>query len=298
MKQKNPSLELNQLPVSNRTLTVENSIMISDNLDMSDPIEILRASGISKKINKPFKIKFSIILLCLGGEMNICLNLKQFTLKPNTLTLIPAATIGNNISLSPDLRLIMIAFSNETRLLDSNIRTGSHIISVLNSGPLINLTPAETETVRTIYNIMRSRLTQPGFPAARELSVNSIRLIFSYVFPNLIENRPPKADNSLLDSFLRLIEKHALTNRSVSFYADKLSVTPRHLSRAIIRTSGKPAKQWISDRIILEAKVLLNEPSLTIQQISDTLGFPNQSAFGTYFKKSTTLSPLAYRKIP
>ena len=297
MKSKNQFLEFNQLPVSNRTLTVGDSIMISDNLDMSDPIDILVASGLNKKINKPFKIKFSMLLLCMGGEMNISLNLKQFTLQPQKLILIPEGTIGDKVTLSSDLQLIMIAFSNAPRILYSNIKPSGDIISALNSGPILSLTETETMTVKSIYDIMRSRLTQPGFPAARELTVNAIRLIFSYVFPHLFENRPLNTDNSLLDSFLRLIEKHALKNRSIHFYADKLSVTPRHLSRVILRTSGKPIKQWIRERIILEAKVLLNEPQLTVQQISDTLGFPNQSAFGTYFKKSTSLSPLTYRKL-
>ncbi|MDE6523030.1 MAG: helix-turn-helix domain-containing protein, partial [Muribaculaceae bacterium] len=52
---------------------------------------------------------------------------------------------------------------------------------------------------------------------------------------------------------------------------------------------------WINIRIMLEAEVLLRDRSRSIQEISETLGFPNQSFFGTFFKKLKGLSPSAYR---
>ncbi|MDE6551485.1 MAG: helix-turn-helix domain-containing protein, partial [Muribaculaceae bacterium] len=59
--------------------------------------------------------------------------------------------------------------------------------------------------------------------------------------------------------------------------------------------SGRSPKEWINIRVMLEAKVLLRDPSRSIQEISEILGFPNQSFFGTFFKKMKGLSPSAYR---
>lgn len=46
--------------------------------------------------------------------------------------------------------------------------------------------------------------------------------------------------------------------------------------------------------VMLDAKALLKSGKYTVQQVSDMLNFPNQSFFGTYFKKESGVSPKAY----
>lgn len=297
MSNRDLSLDLTELPKSGRVITIGDSLMVVDNFDLSDPLSVLNFNpNLKTKLLEPFKIKFSMILLCVSGNARIRLNLREYTLTERLLLLTPAGAIAECLHLSPDMRIIMIAFSQSLNILDGNIRLRQGSISALAMCPLLNLSEQECQSVLSIYNIIRSRLEIPDFPAKREIAGAAIRLIFSYVFPHLAGSAPQNADNRLLDNFLTLVESHAMTNRSIRFYADELSVTPRHLSRVILRTSGKTVKQWINDRIILEAKVMLNEPNNSIQQISERLGFPNQSSFGTYFKKSTSVSPLNYRK--
>lgn len=91
-----------------------------------------------------------------------------------------------------------------------------------------------------------------------------------------------------------LIESYQ-AERSVRFYADRLCLTPKHLSGVVKEVSGKTVGEWIDDFVILEAKALLNSSSLSIQEISDRLNFANQSFFGKYFKHYTGLSPKEYR---
>ena len=45
--------------------------------------------------------------------------------------------------------------------------------------------------------------------------------------------------------------------RSVSFYADKMFLTPKHLSTLVKEVSGKTAGEWIDSLVILEAKAML-----------------------------------------
>ena len=52
--------------------------------------------------------------------------------------------------------------------------------------------------------------------------------------------------------------------------------------------------EWIRDYVMLDAKALLKSGKYTVQQVSDMLNFPNQSFFGTYFKKESGVSPKAY----
>lgn len=81
----------------------------------------------------------------------------------------------------------------------------------------------------------------------------------------------------------------------VAFYASKLSLTPKYLSKVIRQNSGKTAGEWIEEYVILEAKALLKSTNKTIQQITDELNFSTQSFFGKYFKRRVGLSPKEYR---
>lgn len=84
--------------------------------------------------------------------------------------------------------------------------------------------------------------------------------------------------------------------RKVQFYADLLHVSIGHLFAVIKRVSGKSPGDWIDEYVVSEAHILLKGSSLTIQQISQELGFPSQSFFGKYFKRVMGVSPKEYRE--
>ena len=96
--------------------------------------------------------------------------------------------------------------------------------------------------------------------------------------------------------FIGLVNEHSKRERNISFYADKLCLTPHYLSTVIREVSGQTVMQWINQAIILEAKVLLKHSDLLVFQISDELGFPNPSFFSKFFKRMTGMTPAEYQK--
>ena len=68
-------------------------------------------------------------------------------------------------------------------------------------------------------------------------------------------------------------------------------LTPKHISGQIKTYSGKCALDWINDYVVLEAKMMLRYTVMTIQEISNSLNFPTQSAFGKYFKLQVGTRP-------
>ena len=114
-----------------------------------------------------------------------------------------------------------------------------------------------------------------------------------------VENtKEMKRRDALFYSFICIVEENFRTERSVSFYADKLCISPKHLSATIKEASGRTASEWIESYVILEAKTLLRNTGLTIQEVSTKLNFTNQSFFGKYFKHLTGQSPRAFRSSP
>lgn len=99
----------------------------------------------------------------------------------------------------------------------------------------------------------------------------------------------------LTEKFLSLVQQHFKKERFLDFYANKLDVSTKHLSRTVKEASGFSAVEWIDRFVILEAKVLLKSTNMTVQQISDELNFKSQSIFGKYFKKHTGKSPKEFR---
>lgn len=145
-----------------------------------------------------------------------------------------------------------------------------------------------------IFNQIKAALngTYPHQPAI----LRSYLYILIYELDTLKQTIPHHTvQNPLFEKFKAILVKEFLEQRAVGYYANRLHVTRKYLSEVVKKNSGKTAKDWIDDLIILEAKVLLQNKSLTINQVSDVLNFSNQSVFGKFFKKHTSLSPLAYR---
>ena len=101
---------------------------------------------------------------------------------------------------------------------------------------------------------------------------------------------------AILEDFLKLVRDYHTKQRDLSFYADKLYLTPKYLSKLVKTVSGKSAHEWIDAFVILEAKNMLKYSDLSIKSIVYELNFPNQTTFYRFFKAKTGLTPSQYRK--
>ena len=90
---------------------------------------------------------------------------------------------------------------------------------------------------------------------------------------------------------LNFNKKVALTN-----YANQLNITAHYLNSIVKSVCNKTASDIIKERILLEAKQLLQFSDYTITEITYKLGFEDSSYFARYFKKNTALAPLEFRK--
>jgi len=95
--------------------------------------------------------------------------------------------------------------------------------------------------------------------------------------------------------FIKLVEKNFCNDHSVVFYANEICITPGHLNELVKKEIGISCKQFIINRLILEAKRLLLYSENSIGTIADDLGFSDTSYFIRLFKKETGVSPLSFR---
>jgi AraC-like DNA-binding protein len=109
--------------------------------------------------------------------------------------------------------------------------------------------------------------------------------------PAVLSNR----SKVIFDKFMRLVMDYHTQYRNVGFYAEKLCLTPKYLSKIIKTATGRSAPEWIDSYVILEAKNLLKHSTTPIKEIVFKLNFPNQSVFYKFFKAHTGMTPTEYR---
>ena len=130
---------------------------------------------------------------------------------------------------------------------------------------------------------------------ALEHMTKAITILCRLYFPNGWNDENTVRIQEIAHSFLKLVSENVETERGITFYADKLCVTPKYLSDAIAKATGKKAMKWIEEFIIMRAKELLGSTDLSVTNISRQLNFYTPSDFCRYFRKNTGTSPKQYR---
>ena len=101
---------------------------------------------------------------------------------------------------------------------------------------------------------------------------------------------------NIIQAFMALLERGDYRqHRQVAYYASEVCVSPKYLSEVCHRVSGQSAIYWITRYTSLEISRLLRRRDLTLEQISDQLGFSSPSHFVRYVKKNLGASPSEFR---
>jgi AraC family transcriptional regulator, regulatory protein of adaptative response / methylated-DNA-[protein]-cysteine methyltransferase len=96
---------------------------------------------------------------------------------------------------------------------------------------------------------------------------------------------------------MRLIEERFLNEASVTEFADRLGVGPRHLLRLFIRHTGATPMQVAATRRVQQAKRLLDETQLPMSEIAFAAGFRSVRRFNDAFRATYGRSPTSFRAI-
>ncbi|MFH8468412.1 helix-turn-helix domain-containing protein [Streptomyces sp. NPDC017991] len=111
--------------------------------------------------------------------------------------------------------------------------------------------------------------------------------------------RPPYGGagtmNPTFQLFRSSVEAHFRKHHDAAYYARALGYAPRTLSRAVRQVTGRTAKAYIVDRIVLEARRLLAHDRLTAAGCARALGFPDASNFSVFFLNATGVRPGAWQ---
>ena len=277
-------------------IDIEGTTLPNDNIIIGEDLAMISFNSKESVQMEPKKLELAVILLCIKGELRIKINLEEHHVKASSLvTIMPGQIIELRDATEP-IELYAIALSR--RFIDMiNIPGWQQQYMTMYNNPIHTLSEQELRALYIFYTMLYGAASNTDNPFRLQVIENLIR-VFYYggvsSVPRTKESAP--SNNAIVQRFMELVQEHYVKERLISFYADKLCITPKYLSKLIKENTGLGASDWIERHVILEARAMLQSSDMTIQQIASALNFPNQSFFGKYFKRATGLSPKQYRE--
>lgn len=285
--------------------------IVNDNL--SDDLFVAEMHYETKMdiIEYPCRFHGYMAFFCIKGEFEVEINLKKFTIRKDSMFIYTPGNIVRVTNIDPQekesVHFVVVAISEDlmssTRFDFSKLYNES--LRLLES-PCVVINENERELCRKYFDLIQE-VSKMRMPNMRESVAALISSIF-YLMGAMWTDRLTAAKKNgveevstrskiVLEDFLLLVRDYHTKERSLSFYADKLYLTPKYLSKLIKSVSGKSAHEWIDSFVILEAKNLLKYSDMSIKSIVYELNFPNQTTFYRFFKTKTGMTPSEYRKM-
>ncbi|RYY89246.1 MAG: AraC family transcriptional regulator [Chitinophagaceae bacterium] len=175
----------------------------------------------------------------------------------------------------------------------------------LGGTPILKISEQQREFLNTIFQKMLEE-QKSGYAYKDELIRNYIHLIIHEAMklqPSEHIERSSNASSRLASVFLELLERQfpvesadrPLQLKTAQDYASSLAVHVNYLNKAVKEVTGKSTTTHITERIVSEAKALLQHTDWNVADIAYALGFEYPTYFNNYFKRVTGTNPKALR---
>lgn len=289
--------------------------VVSDNFEVlycDDDILLVNDSRAFSYIAS-FYMPVTIFGFCQRGRISATINGKEAELREGQLIVCAPNTPIKDVMLSVDVQTIYLLVTN--RALMGMIRP---YIDVWNKTVVADRTLTYEiieENIPFINNVFNAlmlhveKTKNDASPINIDITHSLIRTCMLCFCGALTlateETRAVSADklvaqagnaNSTFSDFLDLLQKEPQKHQPISYFADKLCVSPKHLSYLCKQNSGKTASEWIDEYILSDIVYYLSSTDIAIKEIADKIGFNNPSFFGKYVKKHLNCTPAEYRK--
>ena len=223
--------------------------------------------------NHPYRCPLSVAIYCTQGTGTGRINAKTFSLSPGGFMIVLPNQITELVDRSDDFEATYIIMTD---------------------------TFTESLGIGNTFSLAMCQSIIPEDQNPNRLEIVTLLTRAFFLGLGYFMHQTNCSDNSrqseLTNKFIELVERNYTKQRELKFYAEKLALTPKHISLVVKRSSGKSATEWIEKYVILDAITQLTSTNKSIKEIAYALSFPSQSFFGKYFCRIVGTSPAEYRK--
>lgn len=248
-------------------------------------------------IEEPHRHNSYVLVFFTKGSGTHEIDFDKFIIQPGSVFFMQPGQI-HHWDLSDDIEGFVIFYSQEMYNLyfgQKSIDQYSFYSSV-NTIPEIVLDNAETKAILPYFDAMILE-NQSDQMMKRDKIMNLLDIIHIEIARKYSETHLHEAHsyNVKIKNFEVLLEHYFKTDKTPSFYASQLHITLKHLNRVCNEILKKTTTEVITDRIILEAKRMLMDKKMTVNEIATELGYDDYSYFTRLFKKNTSMTPTDFR---
>lgn len=281
-----PTYNIADFPTSQ---SIENQFMLEQFEKLTRP----------NSLQWPHKHSFYEIQWLTSGTSTNVIDYHQVTIEPNTLFFISPGQL-HLMSKAEDVKGYSITFTEEFLLMHTPNKNALLELAFLDNSysmPFFKLNEIAISEIEPFLNLLISEIQKEQKSAA---IIGNLLFAMLNSIQRLIAAE--QINNQDLTSvvkyklFRKLVEDNFKTESAISFYADKLFITPHRVNEICKKVTGRAAGEVIRDRKLLESKRLLLHTHCNVGEISEELGFKDFSYFSRQFKKSEGMAPAAYRK--
>ncbi len=251
-----------------------------------------------ENIPKYFRTSHYAILFITQGSLSGRVNMVDFEMKAPAAVYIFNDHVLHYNSSSPDLKVRLLSFSPMIAE-ELSLSLPYDNLQYAYARPAAQLDETSMQAIMHYLDLMEI-LMQKESQERRTTIIKLIQSLSSFFYEfhadSLSSQKPFSRTEELAGQFLSLVDMHCHEHHNIKWYADALHLTPVYISNVVKQVTGRTAGDNITDCLVRKAKSLLLTSTLSIQQISDRLGFQNQSHFGTFFRRAVGTSPQKFRR--
>lgn len=256
--------------------------------------------NLSPMMHRLWKLEGGAVYFCQGGWAHITVNLKDYEIVKNTqVILLPGSIIRIN-GRSDDFTASFFGFPKEM-FREACLRFEPTFFRFIKQEPCYTLPEENTGVIKGLLHATTALYKDRENRFRNQIAKNHLQSFMLDIYDKYSRNFDPKQiegsnrQEEIFKNFVTLVHENCISQREVTFYAVKLCISTKYLTGICRNVTGDSAKKIIDDFAMLEIKVLLQSTDLTIQEIADRLGFPDQSYLGRYFKRHEGMSPKEYQ---
>lgn len=247
-----------------------------------------------------------LLSICDKGQFDLEIGGKPFSISTGDILILPPGlTLGESnadeTDCSNDIKYLVVGY----RSFIESIRSGRNVWTILmyaRSNPVFHLSEEDRELTSSYYTVIAGKLrTQRGYyydeiiRALLQCIIYELCVILNREI-GVFEAGNVRSKDVLFKKFMEMLAASSGRERSLSYYAGALYVSPKYLSAITNDICGISAHELILNNVTSQIRRELEFSSTSIKELASQFGFPNMSSFGKFVKTRLGKSPRAFRK--